>query len=497
MTTELTKKALITDQAILDKYELVVGLEVHAQLLTNSKVFSSDATSFGQQPNTNISIITLAHPGTLPKFNGKVAELAIKMGLACHCTISRYNIFDRKNYFYPDLPKGFQITQDKTPICKGGYLDVKTKDGNISHIRLNRIHIEEDAGKSIHLDGGDETLIDLNRAGTALIEIVSEPDIRASEEAAVYMTEIRRLVRYLEICDGNMEEGSMRCDANVSVRLKGESKLGKKVEVKNMNSIRNVQRAIDHEFVRQITLIESGKSILSETRTFDADTGLTHSMRAKEEMNDYRYFPEPDLAPFIVSEEYLTSIKAQMPPLPTELFEKFTTQYGLPEYDAGVLTDEKNLALYFDEICSKTKNYKAASNWLMGAVKYHLNKLSIEISDFPLKADRIVELIDLVDSNKVSFSIASSKLFNAMVENPEMTALQLAEKLNLLQDSSDDAILPIIEEVLAKNPDKVTAYQKGNKNLLGMFMGEVMQASKGKIDPKKANELIRKALEKK
>jgi aspartyl-tRNA(Asn)/glutamyl-tRNA(Gln) amidotransferase subunit B len=497
MTKELIQIDWITDVTILDKYELVVGLEVHAQLLTNSKVFSSDSTTFGQNPNTNISVITLAHPGTLPKLNGKVAELAIRMGLACGCSISRYNIFDRKNYFYPDLPKGYQITQDRTPICKSGFLDVKTKEGKVSHIRLNRIHIEEDAGKSIHIEGGNETLIDLNRAGTALIEIVTEPDIRASEEAAVYMTEIRRLVRYLEICDGNMEEGSMRCDANVSVRLKGEKSLGKKVEVKNMNSIRNVQRAIDHEFVRQITLIENGKLITSETRTFDAELGQTFSMREKEEMNDYRYFPEPDLAPFIVSEEYLAEIKAKMPPLPAELFERFTSVYGLPEYDAGVLIDDKNIALYFEAICSKTNNYKAASNWLMGAVKHHLNKLSMDIADFPLKPEQIVELIRLVESNKISFSIASSKLFNAMVENPEMTAIQQAEGLNLLQESGDEAILPIIETVLAKNPDKVLAYQKGNKNLLGMFMGEVMQLSKGKLDPKKTNELIRKILEKK
>ncbi|MCU0392951.1 MAG: Asp-tRNA(Asn)/Glu-tRNA(Gln) amidotransferase subunit GatB [Thermoflexibacter sp.] len=496
MTKEISKKPLISDSQILSKYELVVGLEVHAQLLTKSKVFSTDSTTFGQEPNTNISIVTLAHPGTLPKFNGKVAELAIKMGLACGCTISRYNIFDRKNYFYPDLPKGYQITQDKTPICKGGFVNIKNKEGNVSLIRLNRIHIEEDAGKSIHLENGNESLIDLNRAGTALIEIVSEPDIRQSEDASTYMTEIRRLVRYLEICDGNMEEGSMRCDANVSVRLKGESKLGKKVEVKNMNSIRNVQRAIDYEFVRQITLIENGENIVSETRTFDADSGKTFSMREKEEMNDYRYFPEPDLAPFVISEEYLAEIKAKMPPLPAELFEKFTTIYGLPAYDAGVLTDEKNIALYFEEICSKTKNYKAASNWLMGPIKYQLNKLGIDISTFALSPQRIVELIELVDANKISFSLASNKLFNAMLENPDTTAMTLAEQLGLLQESDDESIISIIQQVIDKYPDKVTAYQKGSKNLLGMFMGEVMQLGKGKIDPKKANELIKKVLEK-
>jgi aspartyl-tRNA(Asn)/glutamyl-tRNA(Gln) amidotransferase subunit B len=497
MVKEQKKQSLVTEPTVLNKYELVVGLEVHAQLLTKSKIFSTEASTFGQAPNTNISVVTLAHPGTLPKLNKKAVELAIKMGLACGCEISRYNIFDRKNYFYPDLPKGYQITQDKTPICKGGVVEVQTKEGKVSKIRLNRIHLEEDAGKSIHLEGGNESLIDLNRAGTALIEIVSEPDIRHSEEAYAYMTEIRRLVRYLEICDGNMEEGSMRCDANVSVRLKGETKLGKKVEIKNMNSVRNVQRAIDYEFVRQVTLIENGENIISETRTFDADTGKTYSMREKEEMNDYRYFPEPDLAPFVVTEEYLAGIKTQMPPLPKQLFEKFTKVYGLPEYDAGVLTDEKNIALYFEAICSKTKNYKAASNWLMGSVKYHLNRLEIDIVDFPLKPERIVELIDLVDANKISFSVASSKLFNIMVENPEKTALELAEKYQLLQESNDSAILPIIEEVLAKYPDKVLAYQKGSRNLLGMFMGEVMQLGKGKIDPKKANELIRNALEKK
>ncbi|MCS6832893.1 MAG: Asp-tRNA(Asn)/Glu-tRNA(Gln) amidotransferase subunit GatB, partial [Flammeovirgaceae bacterium] len=481
-------------KSILDKYELVVGLETHAQLLTQSKAYSTDSTEFGQLPNTNISIVTLALPGTLPKGNKKVVEYAIKMGLACHCEITRYNIYDRKNYFYPDLPKGFQLTQDKTPICRGGYVRIKTKSGIERNIKLTRIHMEEDAGKSLHLEGSDETLVDLNRAGVPLIEIVSEPDIRLPEEAYAYLTELRRLVRYLDICDGNMEEGSMRCDANVSVRLKGETKLGKKVEVKNMNSIRNVQRAIEHEFLRQVQILENGGHIVSETRMFDAQTGNTYSLRTKENLNDYRYFPEPDLPPLIVSEEFLESIKASMPPLPHELYEKFTKQYGLPDYDAGVLTDEKAIALYFEEICQHTRNYKAASNWMMGPVKSYLNELTMSIERFPLRPIKIVELIELVDSNKISFSIASERLFPKFVENPDKTALQLAQSLNLLQESGDDFLLPLIEQAIAKFPEKAEAYRKGNKNLMGLFMGEVMRLSKGKADPKKTTELIAKKL---
>jgi aspartyl-tRNA(Asn)/glutamyl-tRNA(Gln) amidotransferase subunit B len=482
------------DKSILDKYELVVGLETHAQLLTQSKAYSTDGTEFGQLPNTNISIITLALPGTLPKINKKVSEYAIKMGLACHCEITRYNIYDRKNYFYPDLPKGFQLTQDKTPICKGGYVRIKTKSGIERNIQLTRIHMEEDAGKSMHIEGSEETLVDLNRAGVPLIEIVSEPDIREPEEAYAYLTEVRRLVRYLDICDGNMDEGSMRCDANVSVRLKGDTKLGKKVEVKNMNSIRNVQRAIEHEFLRQIEIIEKGGTIVSETRMFDAQTGNTYSLRTKEDLNDYRYFPEPDLPPLIISDEYLAQIKASMPALPNELYDKFSKQYGLPDYDAGVLTDEKAIALYFEELCQKTKNYKAASNWMMGPVKSYLNELTMSIERFPLRPAKIVELIELVDSNQISFSIASERLFPKFVENPNKTAFEMAQSLNLLQESGDDFLLPLIDQAIAKFPDKAEAYRKGNKNLMGLFMGEVMRLSKGKADPKKTTDLIAKKL---
>ncbi|MDX5437555.1 MAG: Asp-tRNA(Asn)/Glu-tRNA(Gln) amidotransferase subunit GatB, partial [Pontibacter sp.] len=327
------------DKAIRDKYQAVIGLEVHAQLLTNSKAYSSDSTEFGMLPNTNLSEITLAHPGTLPRVNKRVVEMAVKMGLATNCDITRYNVYARKNYFYPDLPKGYQITQDKTPICTNGHLVVKNADGEEKRIGITRIHMEEDAGKSMHLAGEVETLVDFNRAGVPLIEIVSEPDIRDSEEAYNYLMEIKRLVRYLEICDGNMEEGSLRCDANISVMLKGSPLFGTKVEVKNMNSFRNVQRAIEHEVERQIMVLENGGKVEGETRNFDANTGTTTAMRSKETLNDYRYFPEPDLPPLIIEQEWLNAVKAAMPSLPQELYNRFVKELGLPEYDAAVLTD--------------------------------------------------------------------------------------------------------------------------------------------------------------
>ncbi len=481
--------------SVYDKYQPVIGLEVHAQLLTNTKAFSWEASEYGALPNTNVTVVTLAHPGTLPKGNKKAVEFAIKMGVACGCTITRYNFFDRKNYFYPDLPKGYQITQDKTPICVGGTISIKTKDGLVKNIALNRIHMEEDAGKSMHLAEELDTLVDLNRAGTPLIEIVSEPDIRTSEEAYVFLSEIRKLVRYLEVCDGNMEEGSMRCDANISVMLKGAKEYGKKVEVKNMNSIRNVQRAIDYEIKRQIDLLEEGHSINSETRTFDASTGDTYSMRSKEDLNDYRYFPEPDLQPIVVSDEWLTSIKEKMPALPQELVKKFTETYGLPEYDALVLTEDKEIALYFDKICAQTNNFKAASNWMMGAVKSYLNELTLSINDFPLQPQQIAELIALVDSNSVSNSAAKDKIYPALIASPTKSAQKIAEELDLIQQSDTSALGRFVDEVLAKYPDKVAQYKGGKTGLLGLFMGEVMKLSGGKADPKITTELLKKQLD--
>jgi aspartyl-tRNA(Asn)/glutamyl-tRNA(Gln) amidotransferase subunit B len=479
---------------IRDKYEAVIGLEVHCQLLTKSKIFSTDAVEFGSMPNTNITVISLGHPGTLPMLNKKAVEHAIKMGLACHSQISRYNVFARKNYFYPDLPKGYQLTQDKTPICVGGYVPIKTKDGQEKNIALTRIHLEEDAGKSIHLASETETLVDLNRAGTALIEIVSDPVIKTSEEAYAYLTEIRKLVRYLEICDGNMEEGSMRCDANVSIMPRGSKVFGTKVEIKNMNSIRNVQRAIDYEIERQIIEVEKGVTLFSETRTFDASDGKTYGMRTKETMNDYRYFPEPDLNPLIVSEEWLESIKAKMPSLPHELYEKFMHIYQLPEYDAHVLTDTKEIALYFEAVCAHTTHYKAASNWVMGPIKSYLNERHLSISQFPLSPEQIAGLIGLIDSHKVSHSVGVHQLFPAMLQQPALTAAQIAESQNLMQNSNTDDLKALIHEILATHPQKVKEYKNGKKGLLGMFMGEVMKKTQGKADPKLTNELLSKTL---
>jgi aspartyl-tRNA(Asn)/glutamyl-tRNA(Gln) amidotransferase subunit B len=481
------------EKSIRDKYTLVVGLEVHAQLLTKSKIYNTDSNVFGSAPNTNVSVITLAHPGTLPKLNKKVVEFAIKMGIAANCDISRFNIFDRKNYFYPDLPKGYQLTQDRTPICKGGFINVTTKDGQ-RDIKLNRIHIEEDAGKSIHLEGEPDTLVDFNRAGVPLIEIVTEPDIRTADEAGALLTEIRKLVRYLDICDGNMEEGSLRCDANISVMPKGSTVLGKKVEVKNMNSIRNVQRAIEFETERQITLLEEGSAVVSETRTFDAGNGKTYGMRTKEELNDYRYFPDPDLSPMEVSDEWLAAIKASMPELPAALLKKYVTQYQLPAYDAQVLTDSRDVALYFEAICKSTTNYKAASNWVMGPVKSYLNELSLSADEFPLSPAIIAELISLIDSGKISYTIASQRIFTELLKHPNKSALEVAQQLNVIQDSSLDSIQPIIDEVIKEFPLKVEEYKHGKKGIIAMFMGEVMKRSKGKADPKVASELLTKKL---
>jgi aspartyl-tRNA(Asn)/glutamyl-tRNA(Gln) amidotransferase subunit B len=483
------------DASIRDKYEVVVGLEVHAQMLTKTKAYSSDINEYGAQPNTNVSVVTLGHPGTLPVMNKKTIEFAIKMGLACGCHIAPDQYFARKNYFYPDLPKGYQITQDKTPICTGGSILIKADDGSDKEIGLTRIHMEEDAGKSIHDVDVYDTLVDLNRAGTPLIEIVSEPDIRSSQEAYNYVSEVRKLVRYLDICDGNMEEGSLRCDANISVRLKGTSEFGTKVEVKNMNSIRNVQRAIEFEIIRQIEALEKGEVLVQETRSFDALKGTTISMRTKEAANDYRYFPEPDLQPITVDEKVIDLIKSEMPALPRELFLKYTNELGLSAYDAYNLTDIKSIALFYEEIIRFTRNYKAAANWLMGDIKSYLNEYGVEIEDFPISAERIADLINLIDEGKVSTTIASQKIFPAMLTEIDKSPLNLAEKMNLIQDSSEDALLGFINEVIRQHPGEVERYRNGEKQLVGFFMGQLMRVSGGKADPKIANALLRKTLE--
>lgn len=484
------------DPSVKEKYQPVIGLEVHAQLLTESKIYNSDATGYGALPNSQVGVVTLAHPGTLPKLNRKVVEQAIKMGLACHCEISRYQIFDRKNYFYPDLPKGYQLTQDRTPICKGGFIPIVTSLGQVQ-VKLNRIHIEEDAGKSMHLESESDTLVDLNRAGVPLIEIVTEPVLKNAEEAGVLLSEIRKWVRYLGICDGNMEEGSLRCDANVSVMKKGAAEFGKKVEVKNMNSIRNVQRAIEFEIERQIKELESGSIPVSETRTFDVEAGETYSMRTKEELNDYRYFPDPDLSPLVISDQWLSEIKKSMPQLPEELVKQFVLEYQLPEYDARVLTETKEVADYFLHVCQFCANYKAISNWIMGPIKSYLNDNGISIADLPIDSRELARLIVLVDESKVSYTAAVQKIFPALLTDKSKNALQLATELDLLQNSDQDSILKIVEEVLQANPAKVNEYRRGKKGLIAMFMGEVMKKTKGKADPKLTNSVLQQKLNEK
>lgn len=478
-----------------DKYEAVIGLEVHAQMLTKTKAYSNDINEYGANPNTNVSVVSLGHPGTLPVMNKKTIEYAIRLGLACHAEIAPYQYFARKNYFYPDLPKGYQITQDKTPICTGGHIFIKTEEGAEKKIGLTRIHMEEDAGKSIHDVDVYDTLVDLNRAGTPLLEIVSEPDLKTSQEAYNYLTEVRKLVRYLDICDGNMEEGSMRCDANVSVMLKGSKTFGTKVEVKNMNSIRNVQRAIEFEIKRQIEDIENGKEIAQETRGFDALKGVTISQRSKEAANDYRYFPEPDLQPITVSKEQIEDVKTTMPALPRELFAKYTTELGLSEYDANVLIDSKSVALYFEEIIKTTKNYKGAANIVMGDVKSYLNSRSLEMDDFPIAAEHIGLLVNLIEEGKISNSTASQKLFPLMLENPNVKPLELAEKNNLIQESDENSLTAYIQQVIDENATEIERYKNGEKQLLGLFMGKLMKVSGGKADPKLANQLLRTTLD--
>lgn len=482
--------------SVYDKYKAVIGLECHIQLLTKTKMYSNDIAEYGAMPNTNVSVITLGHPGTLPKVNKRAIEFAIKLGVATHAEIREENQFARKNYFYADLPKGYQITQDKTPICTGGYVDIKLKDGQEKRINLTRIHMEEDAGKSTHDIDPFDSLIDLNRAGTPLLEIVTEPDFTGGEDAYAYLTEIRKLVRYLDICDGNMEEGSLRCDANISVMLKDAKAYGKKVEVKNMNSFRNVQRAIDFEIKRQIDLIEAGGNVEGETRSFDATNGTTFALRSKENANDYRYFPEPDLQPVYVTQDYIAEVKKHMPALPNDLYKKFVNEYALSDYDATNLTDTKGIALYFNELTEHTKNYKAAANWVMGSVKSYLNENAITIEQFLIKPKTIADIIALIDEDKISNASATQKLFPQLLQQPNEKPLDIAQKLDIIQSKDTGALQELVNQALAKYPEKITEYKNGKTALLGLFVGEVMKLGKGKADPKLANQLVKEALEK-
>lgn len=473
-------------------FEAVIGLEVHAQLLTQSKAFAPVAAQYGQAPNTQISPLCLGHPGTLPLVNENLIRYIIKMGLATNCSIAPKSIFARKNYFYPDLPKGYQISQFETPICEGGYIDIEV-EGYSKCIGITRIHMEEDAGKSIHDQDPYNTLVDLNRAGTPLIEIVSEPDLRTPEEAYAYLSKIKQIVQYLEICDGNMEEGSLRCDANVSVRPRGSKKFGTRTELKNMNSFRNVEKAIDFEIYRQIELIEAGGKVVQQTLLWDTIKMETRIMRSKEEAHDYRYFPEPDLPPIIVTNVLLDSIKEELPELAHIRQQRFIEQYHLSVIDAITLTENRYLADFFEELVSKSGQVKASVSLVLSDVLRVLNEQSITIQDFPLSATRLAELLDLRASDKVS-STAKQTIFNAMLEQG-YSAQELAEKLNLLQVSDSNYMDDLVKQVIEANPDEAARYKEGKKQLMGFFVGQVMKASKGKANPKMANELVRKYLD--
>jgi aspartyl-tRNA(Asn)/glutamyl-tRNA(Gln) amidotransferase subunit B len=475
------------------KYQLVIGLEVHAQLATTTKLFCGDSAAFGGDPNTHISPITLAYPGTLPKLNRRAVEYAIRMGLACHCRISPKSWFARKHYFYPDLPKGYQTSQHINNICQGGGVKIWV-GGEERIVALHHIHLEEDAGKSIHDADPDKTAIDHNRAGVPLIEIVSEPDLFSADEAYAYVTEIRKLVRFLGICDGNMEEGSLRCDANISIRPRGATKLGTRVEVKNLNSIRNVKRAIEFEAKRMMEMAERGEVIEQQTRSFDAETGTTFALRSKEEANDYRYFPDPDLPPFLVTREQLDQILATMPELPESVQQRYIGQYQLPVYDARLLSEEKELVDYFEAVVQHTQDYKSTANWLLGPVKAWLNEKGLPLEKFPLQPQQLAKLVMLVASGKISFSSASSRLLPRLLEQPDTDPTELASSLNLLQTAGAGEIEQWIAEVLDRMPEKVAEYRKGKKGLIGLFMGEVKKISKGKADPKMTTTLLEQKL---
>ena len=469
------------------EFETVVGLEVHAQLLTQSKLFCGDSTNFGQGPNTQVCAISLAHPGTLPRLNKEAVALAIKLGIACHCTIEEQTYFARKNYFYPDLPKGYQVTQHTRPICKGGFVDI-TIAGKLSRIRLNRIHLEEDAGKSLHDEASTFSTIDYNRAGMPLVEIVTEPDIRTAEEAYAFVTHLRKLVRQLGVCDGNMEQGSLRCDVNISVRKKGDEKLGTKVEIKNLNSIRFVKKAIESESRRLIHCHRNGTPILQQTRGWDENNASTYAIRTKEDEDDYRYFPEPDLPPFHISQEWINSISESMPPPAEKLQQELEEAYGLPATVAQQLAGDGELNSWFVQIAQHTKNYKAAANWVLGVIKNYLQDNSNE--DFQASAEAIAKLIHLVDMGRINFGTASQKVFPAIAADPalDMEAYIRDEKLEMETSESQMALL--IQQALDKHAEKITEYRRGKKGLISLFVGEVMRLSKGSADAKRVTEKI-------
>ncbi len=473
------------------QFETVIGLEIHAQLLTKSKIFCGCSTTFGASPNTHTCAVCLGMPGVLPVLNRNVVEFTIKMALATHCRIAPYSQFARKNYFYPDLPKGYQISQYELPLAQAGWVEVPGEKGS-SRIRIHRIHMEEDAGKLVHDEFQPVSYVDFNRTGVPLIEIVSEPDIRSPEEAAAYLRTLREILRYLEICDGNMEEGSMRCDANVSLRPVGTEKLGVKTELKNMNSFRNVQRALEFEIRRQRALLERGEAVVQETLLWDANRGVTVSMRGKEEAHDYRYFPDPDLVPIEIDEEWIESIRQGLPELPDAKRERFVQDYGLPLYDAGVLTSSRALAAYFEKAAERFPQPKIVSNWIMSELLRELKRDERDIEQCPVPPESLAELLQLIDKGTVSGKIAKT-VFDEMYSTGRKPG-EIVQEKGLVQVTDAAAIETIIDEVLAESPSEVAAFRAGKEKLFGYFVGQVMKKSKGKANPKAVNDLLRSKL---
>jgi len=473
-------------------YEAVIGLEIHAQLLTESKLFCGCSTKFGNPPNTNVCPVCMGHPGVLPVLNKKAVEFTIRMGLATNCTINRKSVFARKNYFYPDLPKGYQISQYEFPLCSNGYLDLEIEN-KTRRIRINRIHLEEDAGKSIH-DQGPYTLLDFNRCGVPLIEIVTAPDLRSPEEAGKFLTEIRQIVKYLGICDGNMEEGSLRCDANVSVREKGSNILGTKTEVKNMNSIRYVVEALKFEINRQIEILENGGKIEQQTLLWNSDKQIVEPMRSKEESHDYRYFPEPDLPQVEVNEIWLEEIQKNLPELPSARKSRFKSQYNLPEYDIEILTTEKEWADYFEETAKYTNDFKSISNWFMTEILKIINEEKISIKDFVIKPEWIAELINSINNQTISGKIAK-EVFNEMLSSAEPPS-EIIKKKGLVQITDENEILKVVTKVLNENQKQVEQYLSGKEKVFAHFVGQVMKETKGKANPSLVNRILKEELNK-
>ena len=473
------------------QYEAVIGLEVHAQLLTDSKIFCGCSTKFGAPPNTHTCPVCLGMPGVLPVLNRKVVEYTVRLALATHCKIARSNRFARKNYFYPDLPKGYQISQYELPVAEHGWIDIKTEGGR-KRIGITRIHLEEDAGKLIHDEIQPFSYVDFNRTGVPLIEIVSEPDLRTPEEASSYLKKLRDIVRYLDICDGNMEEGSLRCDANISLRPVGSKDLGVKTEVKNMNSFRFVQRALEYEIKRQHAILEQGDNIVQETRLWDSDRGVTHGMRGKEEAHDYRYFPDPDLVPVMVDDEWIEKVRLDLPELPDDKNARFMSEYQLPQQDAVVLTSSKDLAAYFEACVALFPQPKKVSNWIMGELLRELNRDDREIDQCPVSPEELANLLKMVDEEAISGKIAKV-VFEEMYNTGKSPRTIVAEK-GLKQVTDEGEIGEVVDSVLAAHSSQVDEYRGGKEKLLGFFVGQVMKQTQGKANPKLVNKLLREKL---